>query len=68
MGKIGENWKQGQVAAPSFFYIAHSATRQVKVLYIKLKNAKVTHNKMTFKHTISKQVIEKQEFFVFVLT
>ncbi len=43
-------------------FIQHiSATRQLKVLYIKCKSAKETHNKMTFRHTILKQVIQKQE-------
>ncbi len=36
-------------------FIKHiSAARQLKVLYIKCKNAKEPHNKMIFKHTILK--------------
>ncbi len=46
---------------PSLFIQHISATRQLKVLYNKRKNAKESHNKMTFKHTILKQVIQKQE-------
>ncbi len=45
-----------------FIYIAHFSNKATwQVLYIKHKNAKESQSKITFKHTILKQVIQKHK-------
>lgn len=52
-------WFETAVRQGGFIYPAHHKATQSD--YMKLKRAKETDNKMTFKHKILKQGIQKQE-------